>query len=111
MSEFKEKMKSQFEMSDLGLLHYFLGLEVNQTSDGIFISQEKFANDLLKKFGMFACKEVDTPLNSCEKLKLGDGTGPTDARLYRKLIGGLMYLTHTHQDIMFAVSFGVKVYA
>ena len=56
VAEFKSHMKNKFEMTDLGLLHFFLGLEVCQTDGGIFISQKKYAKDLLKKFGMINCK-------------------------------------------------------
>lgn len=97
-------MMSEFEMTDLGVLHYFLGLEVKQTTDGIFISQEKYTLDLLQRFGMADCKHVDTPMNAFEKLTLEDGTDMADEKAFRKIVGGLMYLTHSRPDIVFAVS-------
>ena len=90
-------------MTDLGLLHYFLGLEIKQTKHGIFLSQEKYAYGLLKKFNMKNCKDCNTPMNAGEKLCVEDGTGKVDATYFRKLVGGLMYLTHTRPDVMFAV--------
>ena len=103
INEFKACMKKKFEMSDLGLLHFFLGLEVKQVEDGVFVSQRKYAVDLLKKFNMLNCKVVATPMNSNEKLQAEDGTERADARRFRSLVGGLIYLTHTRPDIAFAV--------
>ena len=103
INEFKACMKKKFEMSDLGLLHFFLGLEVKQVEDGVFVSQRKYAVDLLKKFNMLNCKVVATPMNSNEKLQAEDGTERADARRFKSLVGGLIYLTHTRPDIAFAV--------
>ncbi|RVW83084.1 Retrovirus-related Pol polyprotein from transposon TNT 1-94 [Vitis vinifera] len=103
INEFKACMKKKFEMSDLGLLHFFLGLEVKQVEDGVFVSQRKYVVDLLKKFNMLNCKVVATPMNSNEKLQAEDGTKRADARRFRSLVGGLIYLTHTRPDIAFAV--------
>ncbi|XP_052172284.1 uncharacterized protein LOC127788212 [Diospyros lotus] len=75
IADFKYSMMDKFEMSDLGLLHYFLGLEVNQSAYGIFISQRKYATDLLKRFNMLNCKLAFTPINVNEKLAIDDGTG------------------------------------
>lgn len=103
IKEFKHDMMNTFEMSDLGLMHYFLGMEVCQ-KEGIFISQRKYAEDLLKKFKMIGCKSVATPLIANEKLKKEDGTKKADAVAYRSLVGSLLYLTATRPDIMFATS-------
>ena len=103
IEDFKRSMMSHFEMSDLGLLHYFLGLEIKQMEGEIFVSQKNYAENLLKKFNMLHCKQSATPMNTGEKLYLNDGSGEADARSYRKLVGGLIYLTHTSPDIMFAV--------
>jgi len=104
VSEFKSCMMSKFEMSDLGMLHYFLGLEVRQGSDGIFISQRKYATKLLKRFNLLNCNPSPTPINMNGKLKLDDGTGATNASYYRSLVGGLNYLSHTSPDRAFSVS-------
>lgn len=103
VAEFKSSMMGRFEMSDLGLLHYFLGLEVKQGEDGVFISQRKYAADLLKKFNMLNCKVAATPMNVNEKLQLEDGTERANATSFRSLVGGLIYLSHTRPDISFSV--------
>nr|UBX54621.1 transposon Pol polyprotein [Lupinus angustifolius] len=102
--EFKEDKMKTFEMTDLSLMHYFLGIEVNQKEEGIFISQKKYTEELLKKFKMCECKPVATPLVTNEKLQKDDGSPQADASLYRSLIGSLLYLTATRPDIMYATS-------
>ena len=97
-------MMGKFDMSDLGLLHYFLGLEVNQNVDGIFVSQKKYAADLLKKFGMLNCKSMPTRMNVNENLVADDGTGMANAKQFWSIIGGLNYLCHTRPDITFPVN-------
>lgn len=66
-----------------------------QTNGGIFVSQEKYALDLLKKFNMLNCNVVATPMNTCEKLYMNDGTTKANEKWFRIIIGGMMYLTHT----------------
>lgn len=100
---FKSEMMRNFEMTDLGLLKYVLGLEVIQGEDGIFISQKKHAEDLLKRFNMMSCEAAITPMNINEKLQREDGTEKANPRLFRSLVGGLNYLTHTRPDISFSV--------
>ncbi|KAL6133806.1 hypothetical protein ACLB2K_066039 [Fragaria x ananassa] len=97
-------MMSTYEMNDMGLLHYFLGIEVSQSKDGIFISQKKYAENILKKFNLLGCNSVATPLIANEKLKKEDGAKKADPTKYRSLIGGLLYLTATRSDIIFAAS-------
>lgn len=104
LEEFKAAMMNQFEMSDLGLLQYFLGLEVKQGEDGIFLCQRKYAEDLLKKFHVKKCEAIRTPMNTNEKLQRDDGTEKADEKLFRSLVGGLNYLTHTRPDIAHSVS-------
>ncbi|GJZ79695.1 retrovirus-related pol polyprotein from transposon TNT 1-94 [Tanacetum coccineum] len=89
MSEFKASMMSMFEMADMGQLHYFLGLEIKQTNRGIFVSQQKYATELLKQFNMVNCKTKATPMNTNEKLMAVDGTDMADARKYRGPISWL----------------------
>ncbi|KAM0029839.1 putative RNA-directed DNA polymerase [Helianthus debilis subsp. tardiflorus] len=103
LAEFKEKMIKEFEMTDIGVLNYFLGLEVNQQSKGTFLSQQKYARDLLRRFGMQQCKPVSTPMNANDKLQREDGGAAADEFMFRSLVGGLIYLTHTRPDITFAV--------
>ncbi|KAG4957026.1 hypothetical protein JHK85_043406 [Glycine max] len=97
-------MMKTFEMTDLGLMSYFLGIEVSQRNEGIFISQKKYTEGLLKKFKIYGCKPVATPLITNEKLQKNDGAPEADASKYRSLIGSLLYLTATRPDIMYAAS-------
>ncbi|XP_016752674.1 uncharacterized mitochondrial protein AtMg00810-like [Gossypium hirsutum] len=90
-------------MSDMGLLHYFLGLEVHQAEDGIFISQRKYAKDFLSKFGMLNCKPATTPMNINQKLQQEDREEMADVNRFRSLVGGLIYLMHIRPDIAFPV--------
>lgn len=90
-------------MTDLGLLHYFLGLQVIQSSDGISLYQQKYALDMLQCFGMLDCKPAPTPFQSGVVLTTACPTPSVDSTLYRPLVGILLYLTHTRPDISFAV--------
>jgi len=104
LMEFKEDMMKTFEMNDLGFMSYFLSIEVSQRNDGIFISQKKYIEDLLKKFKMYGCKPVSTPLVTNEKLQKVDEAPETDASRNMSLVGSLLYLTTTRPNIMFATS-------
>jgi len=104
VEQFKVQMFEDFEMTDLGEMAFFLGMEVYQTYDGIFIGQQKYAKEVLKKFNMEGCKEMSTPLMHNEKFCKDDGSNRADERLYKSLIGCLMYLTATRPDIQFAIS-------
>ncbi|KAG8479389.1 hypothetical protein CXB51_029761 [Gossypium anomalum] len=104
LAEFKTKMKQMFEMTDLGLMTYFLGMEVSQTQGGIFLKQESFALKVLTKFSMLNCKPTPTPVVAGLKLSSHEGHEEVCETTYRSLIGCLLYLTATRLDIMFAVS-------
>jgi len=104
IEEFKQEMTDVFEMTDLGLMTYFLGMEVKQSQNEVFICQKKYAKEILKKFQMEECKATSTPMNQKEKLGKEDGTDKVDEGYFRSLIGCLMYLTATRPDILFAVS-------
>eukprot|EP01018_Ginkgo_biloba_P000790 Gb_00723 [translate_table: standard] len=91
LREFSVAMKSEFEMTDLGLKNYFLGIEVTQNSDGTFISQEKYANDIFKRFGMQNSKAAITPIAMGVKLSKEDESKKVDSTLYKSLVGSLMY--------------------
>ena len=95
LDEFKAAMKSEFEMTDLGLMKYFLGIEVEQSNHGICISQHKYAVDILKTFKMEKCKPVDTPIAIGTKLSKEDLGTVVNSTLYKQLVGSLMYLTTT----------------
>ena len=93
-------------MKYLGLMHYFLGLEVWQLKDEIFLSQGRYTMDILRRFGMMDNKSTSTPMTMNLK-KLSDAVADSDLvdpTMYRQLVGSLMYLVNTRQDICFAVS-------
>jgi histone deacetylase 1/2 len=95
-----------FALKDLGDVHYFLGIEVKKVHNGIILSQEKYANDLLHRVNMQICKTVDTPLSVSEKLSLTDGEvlGGDDSTNYRSIVGALQYITLIRPDIAFSVN-------
>ncbi|GJV84961.1 retrovirus-related pol polyprotein from transposon TNT 1-94 [Tanacetum coccineum] len=102
-TEFEKMMHKKFQMSSMGELTFFLGLQVKQKEDGIFISQDKYVTEILKKFGFTDVKTASTPMET-QKLLLKDEDGEeVDVHLYRSMIGSLMYLTSSRPDIMFAV--------
>jgi hypothetical protein len=92
-----KSLAEDFALKDLGELHYFLGIEVTKTKEGILLSQQKYANELLKRAGMIGCKVISTPLSTSEKLSAHNGEllGPNDATNFRSIMGGLQYLTLT----------------
>ena len=104
IDKFKAEMMKVFEMTDLGEMSYFLGVEVQQNQRGIFIGQQIYAKEILKKFKMEECKSMTTLINLKEKLCKEDGAGKVDEAIYRSLIGCLMYLTATRLDIMHVVN-------
>ncbi|KAK0575189.1 hypothetical protein LWI29_035282 [Acer saccharum] len=96
-------MSHEFEISLVGELSYFLGLQIRQLDDGIFITQAKYAKNLVKKFGLDNAKHCDTPLSTTLKLSK-DATGKSvEQTLYRSMIGSLLYLTASRPDISFSV--------
>nr|GFC80656.1 uncharacterized mitochondrial protein AtMg00810-like [Tanacetum cinerariifolium] len=101
--EFKALMQSQFEMSSMGHLTFFLGLQVDQRLDGIFIHQTKYVNDILHKFDMDTNKSAPIPFEPPKIKNKNLPDGPVNVCLYRSMIGSLMYLTAS-PDITFAVS-------
>ena len=104
IENFKSVMKEEFEMTDMGLLRYFLGIEVDQNENGIFISQARYVNEVLGRFNMQECKAAITPTVMGLKLSKEDSSKDFDPSLYKSIVGSLMYLTATRPDIMFAVS-------
>ncbi|GJW36679.1 uncharacterized mitochondrial protein-like protein [Tanacetum coccineum] len=102
-TEFETMMHKKFQMSSMGKLTFFLGLQVKQKEDGIFISQDKYVTEILKIFCFTDVKTASTPIET-QKLLLKDKDGEeVDVHLYRSMIGSLMYLTSSRPDIMFAV--------
>jgi hypothetical protein len=90
-----KKLGGEFALNDLGNLHYFCGIAVNQTKDGIILSQDKYASDLLKKAGKATSKLVSAPLATGNKLPAHIGTplDSNDSTHYRSIVGALQYLT------------------
>ena len=104
IERFKQDMMQAFEMSDLGLMSFFLGMEIKQSRGVIFIGQEKYAKEILKKFQMENCKPTATPMNQKDKFSKEDGSAKVDEEKYRSLIGCLLYLTATRPDILYATN-------
>jgi hypothetical protein len=94
-------MKQEFEMSMIGELNYFLGLQVKQTAEGIFISQSKYAKDLVKRFGLDGKSRARTPMSTSVKISSDLAGKSVDPSLYRSMIGSLLYLTASRPDIAF----------
>ena len=99
-------LNSEFALKDLGDLHYFLGIEVKRAGNDLYLTQEKYATDLVAKSGLKGCKPALTPLSSSEKLSLSEGEllNQEDSTRYRSMVGALQYLTLTRPDISFAVN-------
>nr|GEX12090.1 hypothetical protein [Tanacetum cinerariifolium] len=95
-------MKSRFEMSMMGEMTFFLGLQVNQSPCGIFINQSKYVLEILNKYRMESCDPVGTPMDIKDKLDLDQNGTSVDATKYRSMIGALMYLTSSRPDIVHA---------
>ncbi|GJR35841.1 putative ribonuclease H-like domain-containing protein [Tanacetum coccineum] len=102
-TEFEKMMHKKFQMSSMGELTFFLGLQVKQKEDGIFISQDKYVTKILKKFGFTDVKTASTPMETQKPLLKDEDDEEVDVYLYRSMIGSLMYLTFSRPDIMFAV--------
>ena len=96
-------MKKEFKMSMVGELTFFLGLQVKKRKEGIFISQEKYARNIVKKFGLDSTKHASTPMSSSTKLNVDSSGVEVSPILYRSIIGSLLYLTASRPDIAFSV--------
>ena len=92
----KRKLAAKFEIKDLGMMHYFIGMEMWQSTDGIFLGQGKYAVEILNRFGMMA---MATPMASNLKPLCDASSESVDTMMYRQMIGSLMYLTNTRPDI------------
>ncbi|GKC92944.1 putative ribonuclease H-like domain-containing protein [Tanacetum coccineum] len=100
---FEKLMKDKFQMSSMGEFTFFLGLQLQQKEDGIFISQDKYVADILKKFNYTDVKSALTPIDLEKPLVKDGGADNVNVHLYRSMIGSLMYLTASRPDIMFVV--------
>jgi hypothetical protein len=98
--KFAKDMQNEFEMSLLRELSFFMGLQIRQSNQGIFISQTKYIREMLKSFGMEDCKPFITPMQTSCKLRKDDDLKSTDQRQYSSMIGSLLYVTTSKPDVM-----------
>jgi hypothetical protein len=103
VSIFQEIMENEFQMSMMGELTFFLGIQVKQTKEDIFIHQAKYTKDLMKKFNMAELKSMTTPMSMATALDPDENGDVIDQREYRSIIDSLLYLTVTRSDIQFTV--------
>jgi hypothetical protein len=103
VSRFQKMIENEFQMSMMGELTFFLGIQVKQTKQGTFMHQPKYTKDLMKKFNMAELKPVSTPMSTSMSLGLDEDGETVDQRDYRSMIVFLLYLTTTQLDIYFAV--------
>ena len=101
--DFKKAMTKEFEMTDIGLMVYYLGIEVKQMEDEIFISQEGYAKDILKKFEMLNSNPVSTPVECGVKLSMHDNEEKVNPIFFNNLVGSMRYLTCIRLDILFVI--------
>ncbi|KAI3499752.1 hypothetical protein L1887_35561 [Cichorium endivia] len=101
--DFEKLMKSKFQMSMMGKINFFLGLQIKQSKEGIFINQQKYTKSLLERFRMTNCSKSKVPLPAGTRLNPSLDKPKTDIQQYRSMIGSLLYLTASRPDIMFSV--------
>jgi hypothetical protein len=96
-------LKSNFALKDLGSLSYFLGIQIQQLSNCILLSQEKYASDIVRRAGMVTCNMAPTPMTTSSQLSADEGErlSPEDATKYRSIVGALQYLSLTRLDLAF----------
>lgn len=93
----------RFHIKELGCLKHFLGLEIEHTTDGIFLSQQKYCRDLLQKIGMVDCKPISTPMEPNSRICAHEDKDLESAKMYQILVGSLIYLTLSRPDISYVV--------
>jgi Reverse transcriptase (RNA-dependent DNA polymerase)/Integrase core domain len=103
IEKFKMQMKETFRMSDLGLLSYYLGIEVKQKKGEVLLSQEGFALKILQQCGMSECNLTKTPMEARLKLRKDSSSVLVDQNKYRSIVGSLRYLLHTRPDLTYSV--------
>jgi len=102
-NEFSKLMQDEFEMSMMGELKFFFGIQINQCKDGVYVHQTKYTKELMKKFKLEDCKVMNTPMHPTCTLRKEDIRSKVDQKLYRGMIGSLLYLTASRPDILFNV--------
>jgi hypothetical protein len=105
IDKFKQQMKSKFQMSDLGLLHYYLGLEVTQSEAGITVCQSAYAAKILESAGLVGCNTSHTPMEQRLKLSKQSSAPAADPTRYRSIVGSLRYLVNSRPDLAYAVGY------
>jgi hypothetical protein len=105
LTSFKHAMQFEFEMIDLGIMKYFLGIEFDQSIKGIFDCQQRYATYIIKRFFIEECNLAETPIPIGTKFSNQDEGPAVDSTLYKSLVGSLLYLTATRPDIMYATIF------
>jgi hypothetical protein len=105
-------LKSNFALKDLGSLSYFLGIQIQQLSNCILLSQEKYASDIVRRAGMVTCNMAPTPMTTSSQLSAHEGErlSPEDATKYRSIVGALRYLSLTRPEWPFH-QYGVPIFA
>jgi hypothetical protein len=104
ISKLQEQLATEFEIKNLGGLKYFFGIEIARSRQDIFLSQRKYVLDLLSEVGLLECKPADTPIIQNHKLSEYTDQVPMNKERYQRLVGKLIYLSHTRPDIAYAVS-------
>jgi hypothetical protein len=105
VAAFKEEMKATFQMSDLGLLSFYLGIEVHQGDSGITLRQTAYAKRIVELAGLTDCNTALTPMEERLKLSRDSTTDKVDATQYRRIVGSLRYLAHTRSNLAFSVGY------
>lgn len=103
IEKFKETLKAEFDMTDLGVLTYFLGMEIQQIKEGIVLHQRKYTGDVLKRFNMQSCNPASTPVELNVKLQKNSEEKSVDGTLFKQIVGSLRYLCNSRPDIAFGV--------
>jgi hypothetical protein len=105
VAAFKEEMKATFQMSDMGPLSFYMGIEVHQDDSGITLRQTAYAKRVVELAGLTDCNPSLTPMEEKLKLSRDSTTEEVDATQYRRLVGSLRYLAHTRSDLTFSVGY------
>jgi hypothetical protein len=108
---FGKMMASEFEMSMIGELSYFLGLQIKQMKNGTFVSQGKYIKDMLNKFGKDDAKAISTSMGINENLDSDASGNMVDQKMYRSMIGSLLYVTASRPDVMFSICMCARLQA
>jgi hypothetical protein len=103
VARFVEDMSREFEISMMGELQFFLGLQIKQSKEGTFVHQDKYTKDIVRKFKMEDSKAMTTPMSTTTTLDVDEEGEHVDQKEYRSMIGSLLYLTATRPDIQFSV--------